>query len=198
MATINAENLLDWFSYYDNIHGNDANWQDLKSQLGLSEETIKNAGLFERDKLVDSFNKAITLQDDKIRNLIGAETEKQNKLQQQRAARESGISENEAAAKNAYTQARNQGLGRGLAASIGDAPLSQYTAQNYSSNYNNLANLKQSTQNDYLKKQGYANQLDQQADNLEKGNFFTNMAAGLTGAGTGAQIGNSLFGGLGK
>lgn len=113
-------------------------------------------------------------------------------------ARESTIAEREASAKNAYTQARNNGQGRGLAASIGNAPLSGATASNYANSYNNLSNLGQSTQNDYLQKMGYVNSLNQQADNLEKNAGWNILGAAVGGAGSGAQIGNSLFGGMGS
>lgn len=113
-------------------------------------------------------------------------------------ARESTIANREAAAKQAMIQARNQGLSKGLASSIGNAPLSGQASTNYGNNLGALKNLGQTTQNDYLQKMGYANALEQQAENLENGSRLNVIGAAVGGAGTGAGIGASLFGGMGK
>lgn len=126
-------------------------------------------------------------------------TEAQQKYaKEQREARESGIVNREAAAKQAQTQARSQGMSKGLAASIGNAPLSGQASANYSGNLSALQNLGQSTQNDYLQKMGYANALEQQASNMEKGSALNIVGAAVGGAGAGAGLGASLFGGMGK
>lgn len=108
-------------------------------------------------------------------------------------ARESTIADREQSAKQAYTQARTQGLGRGLAASIGNAPLADNSASSYQSNYSALSNAQASSQNDYLNKLGYANAMQNQADNQSKGDVWNTIGAFIGGAGSGAQIGNSLF-----
>lgn len=113
-------------------------------------------------------------------------------IAQERETRESGIAEREAAAKQAQTQARSQGQSRGLASSLGNAPLSGYSAENYANNRGMLANLGQSTQNDYLMKMGYVNALDQQARNMQAGSFLNTLGSVFGGAGSGAQIGNAL------
>lgn len=113
-------------------------------------------------------------------------------IAQERETRESGIAEREAAAKQAQTQARSQGQSRGLASSLGNAPLSGYSAENYANNRGTLANLGQSTQNDYLMKMGYVNALDQQAKNMEAGSFLNTLGAIFGGVGSGAQVGNAI------
>lgn len=118
--------------------------------------------------------------------------------QQQREAREATIANREAAAKQALTQARSQGMSKGLASSIGNAPLSGQQSANYGNNLGALRNLSQSTKNDYLQKMGYANALEQQAENLEKGSRLNVIGAAVGGGATGASIGASLFGGLGQ
>lgn len=111
----------------------------------------------------------------------------------EREARESTIANTESAAKNAYTQSRNQGLGSNLASSIGSMNLGDIAADAYQSNYGLLNNAKQSTQNDYLSKMGYVNSLEQTAKNMNTG---PNIGDFLGGAGSGAEIGNSLVGGM--
>lgn len=110
----------------------------------------------------------------------------------ERESRESGIAEREASAKQAQTQARAQGQSRGLASSLGNVPLSGYSAENTANNYGRLADLGQSTQNDYLMKMGYANALDQQAKNMEAGSFLNTLGAIFGGAGTGMGAGNAI------
>lgn len=112
-------------------------------------------------------------------------------------ARESTIANREASAKQALSQARTQGMSSGLASSIGNAPLSGQQSANYGNNLGALKNLGQTTQNDYLQKMGYANALEQEAENIGKGSNLNVIGAALSGAGTGASIGASLFGGLG-
>lgn len=121
--------------------------------------------------------------------------ERQAELKQERETREAGLVEREAAAKQAQTQARSQGVNRGLASAIGNAPLSGYSAENYQNNYGNLSNLGQSTQNDYLMKMGYADGLQMQADNISRGSALSNVGGFLGGAMGGAQAGMSLLGG---
>lgn len=113
-------------------------------------------------------------------------------------ARESTIANREASAKQAQAQARTQGMSSGLASSIGNAPLSGQQSANYGNNLGALKNLGQTTLNDYLQKMGYANALEQQAENMEKGSNLNVIGAALGGAGAGASIGASLFGGLGQ
>lgn len=127
-----------------------------------------------------------------------SEMAKAEAYNQQRQARESTIANREAAAKQAQTQARSQGLSKGLASSIGNAPLSGQASANYGNNLGALRNLSQSTKNDFLQKMGYANALEQQAENMSKGSGLNVIGAAVGGAGTGAGIGASLFGGLGK
>lgn len=113
-------------------------------------------------------------------------------------AREATIANREAAAKQAQTQARTQGMSKGLASSIGNAPLSGQQSANYGNNLGALKNLGQTTQNDYLQKMGYANALQQQAENMEKGSKLNVIGSAIGGAGSGASVGASLFGGMGK
>lgn len=113
---------------------------------------------------------------------------------QKTQARESRIAEREAAAKAAQVQARSQGVNRGLAASLGNAPLAGYSAENYQNNYSNLASLGQSTQNDWLQKMGYVKGLEQTANNMEKGGDLVKTAAWMGGAADGFSSGWSIGG----
>lgn len=113
---------------------------------------------------------------------------------QKTQARESGIAEREAAAKNAQVQARSQGVNRGLASSLGNAPLAGYSAENFQNNYSNLANLGQSTQNDWLQKMGYAKGLEQTANNMEKGGGLVKTASWMGGMMDGLTSGWSIGG----
>ena len=153
-------------------------------------------------KIEDSpglFNKALTALQGPMADYqqrIQAEQQRiEAEGQKQVQARESQIAEREATAKQAQASARSQGVNRGLAASLGNAPLSGYSADNYQNNYANLANLGQSTQNDWLQKMGYVKGLEQTANNMEKGAGLTNLAAWMGGAAGGASSGLSIAGG---
>lgn len=76
----------------------------------------------------------------------------------------------------------------GMLASQGADP-----TQNVQSNYNSNRQLGTSTQNDYLKKMTQANELQNQADMLRKGQGWNIASGALQGAGTGASIGLSMF-----
>ena len=94
----------------------------------------------------------------------------------------------------AYQAARNQGLTSAEAQAI--------KGQSENSTKGNATNIGaalrstgQSTQNDWLEKQGYAKGLGMQADNLRQGAFLNTLGAIFGGAGTGASVGASIGGG---
>ena len=94
----------------------------------------------------------------------------------------------------AYQAARNQGLTSAEAQAI-KGQSENSTKGNATNIGSALRSTGQSTQNDWLEKQGYAQGLGMQADNLRKGAFLNTLGAIFGGAGTGASVGASIGGG---
>lgn len=94
----------------------------------------------------------------------------------------------------AYQAARNQGLTSAEAQAI-KGQSENSTKGNATNIGSALRSAGQSTQNDWLEKQGYAKGLGMQADNLRQGAFLNTIASIFGGAGTGASVGASIGGG---
>ena len=132
---------------------------------------------------------------------VEAEANKKHSQDLEKMSRQSAIDRNVTNAINerevqnaAYQAARNQGLTSAEAQAI--------KGQSENSTKGNATNIGaalrstgQSTQNDWLEKQGYAKGLGMQADNLRQGAFLNTLGAIFGGAGTGASVGASIGGG---
>lgn len=109
------------------------------------------------------------------RNVTNAINERETQNAAYQAARNQGLTAAEAQA----LKGQSENSTRGNATNIGTA----------------LRSTGQSTQNDWLEKQGYANALGMQANNLQNGAFLNTLGAIFGGAGTGASVGASIGGG---
>lgn len=207
--------LSDW------LGGNSVGWaqdKEIKEKYGYDKDKIKArlneisnqlSPIYQRAGITNDTGTGLTVIGQKLQGYNSQlndyinqrkEADKQTAAAQKAVtdARESTITGREAEAKNNYTQARTQGLGKGLAASIGNAPLSGSTADSYQANYGALQNAQASTQNDYLNKLGYANALQNQADNMNTGSTWNTIGAFMQGMGGGAGVGSSIGGAFGK
>ena len=109
------------------------------------------------------------------RNVTNAINERETQNAAYQAARNQGLTAAEAQA----LKGQSENATRGNATNIGTA----------------LRSTGQSTQNDWLEKQGYANALGMQANNLQYGALLNTLGAIFGGAGTGASVGASIGGG---
>lgn len=116
--------------------------------------------------------------------------EKEDSLQAQDEAA-SLLAEQEAqqAASTSAVQAQNAGINKARAGMSGTD-----VSTNRSNINNALAGQAASTQQDYLNKMGQANAMNQQANNMQTGALLNTISGMITGAGSGAQAGNAMFG----
>lgn len=172
------------------------NWYRNSTDIVSKQLEPYSVNLDEAQKIVDTGTKAIEEREKESaaakKQIQGIQTAQKEQAKKQAEAQEQGIVERVNAAQNAAAQGRVQGLGRGLAASIGNNILNQNQDSNYLQNYGNLASLGQSTQNDYLQKMGYADSLNKQADNIEKGRSLQIGNSIFQGAGAGASFGATV------
>lgn len=117
--------------------------------------------------------------------MIGEQSE------ESRLARIAAANEENVARNAAYQAARNSGANRVASSAIAGANTPMGSQSQMQSAMRNAAN---STQADYLSKMGYANALDLQSKNLEKGAFLNTMSSIFGGAGQGAETGASIGG----
>lgn len=136
-----------------------------------------------------------------LKEAAEAEANKRHAQDLEKMSRQSAIDRNVTNAINerevqnaAYQAARNQGLTSAEAQAI-KGQSENSTRGNATSIGSALRSTGQSTQNDWLEKQGYAQGLGMQADNLRKGAFLNTLGAIFGGAGTGASVGASIGGG---
>ena len=95
------------------------------------------------------------------------------------------------ARKAAYQAAINAGVTPAQAQSAADA---QTPVGNYAGNYAALAGAGANARAAYRERQGYADALSRETENLENARTKAIIAAALSGGGSGAQTGLSLFG----
>ena len=112
----------------------------------------------------------------------------QNASNEQANARMNAAAEEQVARTNANQAARNAGATRAAASAMSSMEGNQAGAQSA------MRNASTTTQADWLAKQGYANALDLQSQNLKKGQFLNTMGAIFGGAGNGASTGLALGG----
>ncbi len=94
------------------------------------------------------------------------------------------------ARKAAYQAAINAGVTPAQAQAAADA---QTPIGNYAGNYAALAGAGANARAAYRERQGYADALDRETKNLEDARIREILAATLSGGGSGAQTGSSLF-----
>lgn len=100
--------------------------------------------------------------------------------------------EDDVAKRAAYRAARNEGANRAAASALSGTQAQEGNTTNALTAARNAAG---STQNDYLAKIGYANQLEREGENIRKSAIANSINAGFQGAAAGAATGTSLGGG---
>ena len=119
-----------------------------------------------------------------------AEEEAEEKEEEKEEAREITNQQATTARKAAYQAAINAGATPAQAQAAADA---QTPVGNYAGNYAALAGAGANARAAYRERQGYADALERETKNLEESRTREILAAALSGGGSGAQTGISLF-----
>ena len=119
------------------------------------------------------------------------EKEVEEKEEEKEDARDITNQQANTARKAAYQAAINAGATPAQAQSAADA---QTPIGNYAGNYAALSGAGANARAAYRERQGYADALSRETENLEKARTKAIIAAALSGGGSGAQTGISLFG----
>ena len=117
--------------------------------------------------------------------------EAEEKEEEKEDARDITNQQANTARKAAYQAAINAGVTPAQAQSAADA---QTPVGNYAGNYAALAGAGANARAAYRERQGYADALSRETENLENARTKAIIAAALSGGGSGAQTGLSLFG----
>ena len=117
--------------------------------------------------------------------------EAEEKEEEKEDARDITNQQANTARKAAYQAAINAGTTPAQAQSAADA---QTPVGNYAGNYAALAGAGANARAAYRERQGYADALSRETENLENARTKAIIAAALSGGGSGAQTGLSLFG----
>lgn len=117
--------------------------------------------------------------------------EAEEKEEEKEDARDITNQQANTARKAAYQAAINAGATPAQAQSAADA---QTPIGNYAGNYAALSGAGANARAAYRERQGYADALSRETENLENARTKAIIAAALSGGGTGAQTGISLFG----
>ena len=119
------------------------------------------------------------------------EQEAEEKEEEKEEARDITNQQANTARKAAYQAAINAGATPAQAQSAADA---QTPIGNYAGNYAALSGAGANARAAYRERQGYADALSRETENLENSRTKAIIAAALSGGGSGAQTGLSLFG----
>ena len=117
--------------------------------------------------------------------------EAEEKEEEKEEARDITNQQANTARKAAYQAAINAGVTPAQAQSAADA---QTPIGNYAGNYAALSGAGANARAAYRERQGYADALSRETENLENARTKAIIAAALSGGGSGAQTGISLFG----
>ena len=117
--------------------------------------------------------------------------EAEEKEEEKEDARDITNQQANTARKAAYQAAINAGVTPAQAQAAADA---QTPVGNYAGNYAALSGAGANARAAYRERQGYADALSRETENLEKARTKEIIAAGLSGGGAGAGAGMSLFG----
>lgn len=117
--------------------------------------------------------------------------EAEEKEEEKEEARDITNQQATTARKAAYQAAINAGVTPAQAQAAADA---QTPIGNYSGNYAALSGAGANARAAYRERQGYADALSRETENLENARTKAIIAAALSGGGAGAQTGLSLFG----
>lgn len=120
-----------------------------------------------------------------------AKVEAEEKEEEKEDARDITNQQATTARKAAYQAAINAGVTPAQAQAAADA---QTPIGNYAGNYAALSGAGANARAAYRERQGYADALSRETKNLENSRTKAIIAAALSGAGSGAQTGMSLFG----
>ena len=120
-----------------------------------------------------------------------AEEEAEEKEEEKEEARDITNQQATTARKAAYQAAINAGVTPAQAQAAADA---QTPVGNYAGNYAALSSAGANARAAYRERQGYADALDRETKNLEESRTREIINAALSGGGSGAQTGLSLFG----
>ena len=118
-------------------------------------------------------------------------SEEQQKIDEKEEARDITNQQANTARKAAYQAAINSGATPAQAQAAADA---QTPIGNFAGNYSALSQTGANARAAYRERQGYADALGREAQNLEESRKRAIAAAALSGAGQGASTGVSLFG----
>lgn len=116
--------------------------------------------------------------------------EAEEKEEEKEEARDITNQQANTARKAAYQAAINAGVTPAQAQAAADA---QTPVGNYAGNYAALAGAGANARAAYRERQGYADALERETKNLEEARIREITAAALSGGGSGAQTGYSLF-----
>ena len=119
------------------------------------------------------------------------EKEAEEKEEEKEEARDITNQQANTARKAAYQASINAGVTPAQAQAAADA---QTPIGNYAGNYAALSSAGANARAAYRERQGYADALSRETENLEKARTKAIIAAALSGGGSGAQTGISLFG----
>ena len=119
------------------------------------------------------------------------EQEAEEKEEEKEEARDITNQQANTARKAAYQAAINAGVTPAQAQAAADA---QTPIGNYAGNYAALSGAGANARAAYRERQGYADALSRETENLENARTKAITAAALSGGGSGAQTGISLFG----
>lgn len=120
-----------------------------------------------------------------------AKEEAEEEAEEKEDARDITNQQANTARKASYQAAINAGVTPAQAQAAADA---QTPAGNYAGNYAALAGAGANARAAYRERQGYADALSRETENLENARTKAIIAAALSGGGAGAQTGLSLFG----
>ena len=115
----------------------------------------------------------------------------EKEVEEKEAARDITNQQANTARKAAYQAAINAGATPAQSQSAADA---QTPIGNYAGNYAALSGAGANARAAYRERQGYADALSRETENLENARTKAIIAAALSGGGSGAQTGISLFG----
>ena len=156
---------------------------------GKNEEAVNNISDTACPNGIGDSSEAVNTAEQKPKD--AAKQEAEEKEEEKEEAREITNQQANTARKAAYQAAINAGVTPAQAQAAADA---QTPIGNYAGNYAALAGAGANARAAYRERQGYADALSRETENLENARTKAITAAALSGGGSGAQTGLSLFG----
>ena len=160
----------------------------IENAKGKNEEAVNNISDTAFPNGVDDFSEAVNDAEPKPKD--AAKQEAEEKEEEKEEARDITNQQANTARKASYQAAINAGVTPAQAQAAADA---QTPVGNYAGNYAALAGAGANARAAYRERQGYADALERETKNLEESRTREILAAALSGGGSGAQTGISLF-----